>query len=127
MSNGKPTLRHCCGKASQRAWRRERDWRQIFITGATPENAVEQVRVHCYNTRPAFERMRKRGGGELPFKVVGSSPLKCVGDDRVGSDLCETEVPKRVDAACARPGIAQGIEIDSIETNVSPSASPRGA
>jgi hypothetical protein len=79
--------------------------------------------VHCYNTRPAFERMRERGARS---EVVGSSPLKCVGDDRVGSDLCETEVPKRVDAAYARPGIAQGIEIDSIESNVSPLASPRG-
>lgn len=57
------------GKAFQRAWRGEREWRQIFITGATPEHAVEQVRVHYYNTRPAFERMRARSE-ELPFKVV---------------------------------------------------------
>jgi hypothetical protein len=28
----------------------------VFIRGVTPERAVEQVRVHYYNTRPAFER-----------------------------------------------------------------------
>jgi hypothetical protein len=28
----------------------ERDWRQLFITVATPEQAAEQVRVDHYNT-----------------------------------------------------------------------------
>jgi hypothetical protein len=39
---------------------RERDWRQLYIGGATPEQAVEQVQVHYYNTRPAFGRMAGR-------------------------------------------------------------------
>jgi hypothetical protein len=37
---------------------RERDWRQLFITGVTPEQAVERTQVHYNNTRPPFERMR---------------------------------------------------------------------
>jgi hypothetical protein len=37
---------------------RERDWRQLFIKGATPEQAVEQVQVHYHNARPTFERTR---------------------------------------------------------------------
>jgi hypothetical protein len=39
---------------------RERDWRQLYINGATPEKAVEHVQVAYYNSRPTFERMRKR-------------------------------------------------------------------
>jgi hypothetical protein len=39
---------------------REKEWRQIFITGATPEQAVERAQVHYNNTRPPFERWRKR-------------------------------------------------------------------
>jgi hypothetical protein len=38
----------------------ERDWRQLFITGTTPEQAAEQVRAKHYNTRRVVERMRKR-------------------------------------------------------------------
>jgi hypothetical protein len=32
----------------------------MFIIGATPEQAVEQVQVAYHNARPAFERMRPR-------------------------------------------------------------------
>jgi hypothetical protein len=39
---------------------RERDWRQLFINGATPERTAEQVQVAYRYTRPPFERMRKR-------------------------------------------------------------------
>jgi hypothetical protein len=39
---------------------RERQWRQLFITGVTPEQAVERAQLHYNNTRPPFERMRKR-------------------------------------------------------------------
>jgi hypothetical protein len=39
---------------------RERQWRQLFIRGVTPEQAVERAQVHYNNTRPAFERWRKR-------------------------------------------------------------------
>jgi hypothetical protein len=39
---------------------RERQWRQLFIRGATPENAADRAQVHYNNTRPPFERMRKR-------------------------------------------------------------------
>jgi hypothetical protein len=38
-------------------WARERDLRQLYIRGATPEKAVEQVQVLYNNTRPAFERL----------------------------------------------------------------------
>jgi hypothetical protein len=37
---------------------RERDWRHLFIRGATPEDAARQAEVLYYNTRPPFERMR---------------------------------------------------------------------
>jgi hypothetical protein len=37
---------------------RERDLRKIYIGGATPEQAVEQVQTHYWNTR-SFERMGK--------------------------------------------------------------------
>jgi hypothetical protein len=39
---------------------RERQWRQLFIRGVTPEQAVERAQVYYNNTRPAFERWRKR-------------------------------------------------------------------
>jgi hypothetical protein len=39
---------------------RERQWRQLFMTGMTPEQAVERAQLHYNNTRPPFERMRKR-------------------------------------------------------------------
>jgi hypothetical protein len=44
---------------------RERDWRRLFIKGATPEKAVDRAQVHYWNTtRPPFERTRpKRGPG----------------------------------------------------------------
>jgi hypothetical protein len=42
-----------------RAARSTRKWRQLFITGVTPEQAVERAQVHYNNTRPPFERMRK--------------------------------------------------------------------
>jgi hypothetical protein len=38
-------------------WARERDLRQLYIRGATPEKAVEQVQVLYNNTRPAFEHL----------------------------------------------------------------------
>jgi hypothetical protein len=43
---------------------RERQWRQLFITGATPEDAVKRAQVHYNNTRPPFERCAsdERGG-----------------------------------------------------------------
>jgi hypothetical protein len=41
-------------------WARERDLRQLYIRGATPEKAVEQVQVLYNNTRPAFEAMREK-------------------------------------------------------------------
>jgi hypothetical protein len=42
---------------------RERDLRQMFISGATPEQAVEQVQVAYHNPGPAFEPMRPKRGG----------------------------------------------------------------
>jgi hypothetical protein len=39
---------------------RERQLRQLFTTGVTAEQAVERAQVHYNNTRPPFERMRKR-------------------------------------------------------------------
>jgi hypothetical protein len=39
---------------------RERQWRQLFTRGVTPERAVERAQAHYNNTRPAFERWRKR-------------------------------------------------------------------
>jgi hypothetical protein len=44
-----------------RAFRlREKEWRKLFIQGATPEDAARHAEVFYYNTHPAFERMRKR-------------------------------------------------------------------
>jgi hypothetical protein len=37
---------------------RERDWRQLYIGGKAPEDAVRQAETMYYNTRPAFERIR---------------------------------------------------------------------
>jgi hypothetical protein len=37
---------------------RERQWRQLFMTGMTPEQAVERAQLHYNNTRPPFERLR---------------------------------------------------------------------
>jgi hypothetical protein len=39
---------------------RERDWRQLYITGAAPEDAARQAEMFHHNTRPAFERVRRR-------------------------------------------------------------------
>jgi hypothetical protein len=39
---------------------RERDWRRMYVGGATPEQAADLAQAHYWNTRPAFERMRKR-------------------------------------------------------------------
>jgi hypothetical protein len=39
---------------------RERDWRRLYLRGVTPEDAPVRAQVAYYNTRPAFERMRKR-------------------------------------------------------------------
>jgi hypothetical protein len=37
-------------------WSRERDLRQLYISGATPEDAVRQADTLYWNTRPPFER-----------------------------------------------------------------------
>jgi hypothetical protein len=39
---------------------REHDWRRLYLRGVTPEDAAGRAQVAYYNTRPAFERMRKR-------------------------------------------------------------------
>jgi hypothetical protein len=39
---------------------RERDWRDLFIGGATPEQAAERAGVTAHNTRPTFGRQRRR-------------------------------------------------------------------
>jgi hypothetical protein len=39
---------------------RERQWWQLFIRGATREDAAGRARVHYNNTRPPFERLRRR-------------------------------------------------------------------
>jgi hypothetical protein len=39
---------------------RERDWRQVYIRGKTPEDAAQQAETYYLNTRPAFERMRSK-------------------------------------------------------------------
>ena len=38
---------------------RERDWRDLFIGGATPEHAAERAGVTAHNTRPTFGRQRR--------------------------------------------------------------------
>jgi hypothetical protein len=43
---------------------RERDWRRLYIKGATPEKAVDRAQTHYWNSPPPFERTRpKRGPG----------------------------------------------------------------
>jgi hypothetical protein len=39
---------------------RERDWRQLYIPGKSPEDAARQAETAYWNTRPPFERMGKR-------------------------------------------------------------------
>jgi hypothetical protein len=39
---------------------RERDWRQLFIRGKSPEDAAREAETAYYNTRPPLERTRKR-------------------------------------------------------------------
>jgi len=39
---------------------RERDWRRLYLRGVTPEDAADRAQTYYYNTRPAFERMRRR-------------------------------------------------------------------
>jgi hypothetical protein len=39
---------------------RELERRQLFINGVTPREAAEQAVVSAHNTRPAFERMRRK-------------------------------------------------------------------
>jgi hypothetical protein len=63
-----PSYAECRARATARLERqgilsgvmRERQWRQLFMTGMTPEQAVERAQLHYNNTRPPFERMRKR-------------------------------------------------------------------
>jgi len=40
-------------------WSRKRDLRRLYIGGATPEQAAEQVQTSYWNTR-SFERMHKQ-------------------------------------------------------------------
>jgi hypothetical protein len=40
-------------------WSRDHDLRQMYINGATPEQAVEQVEAHYWNAR-SLERMRPK-------------------------------------------------------------------
>jgi hypothetical protein len=40
-------------------WARERDLRKMYIGGATPEQAANEVQTHYWNTR-SFERMRPK-------------------------------------------------------------------
>jgi hypothetical protein len=39
---------------------RERDLRQLYIRGKAPEDAARQAETAYYNTRPPFERTRRR-------------------------------------------------------------------
>jgi len=39
---------------------RPRDWRDSFISGASPEQAAERAGVELHNTRPPFGRKRSR-------------------------------------------------------------------
>jgi hypothetical protein len=39
---------------------RERDWRQLYIRGKSPEDAARQAETAYWNARPRFERMGKR-------------------------------------------------------------------
>jgi hypothetical protein len=53
IAAGKGTLPGCfCGWAFRKARGRERgDLRQLYIRGATPEQAAEQVQAQYWNTR----------------------------------------------------------------------------
>jgi hypothetical protein len=37
-----------------------RVWRHLYIQGRSPQDVANRAAVSAYNTRPAFERMRKR-------------------------------------------------------------------
>jgi hypothetical protein len=53
---------------------RERDLRELFIKGRTPEQAVNRAQAYYWNSRPAFVRIgRKAMTEDLPFKVVRSN------------------------------------------------------
>jgi hypothetical protein len=39
---------------------RERDWRQLYIRGKSPEDAARQAETAYYNTRPRIELMREK-------------------------------------------------------------------
>jgi hypothetical protein len=39
---------------------RERDLRQLYMRGKTPEDAAREAETSYWHTRPAFKRMRKR-------------------------------------------------------------------
>jgi hypothetical protein len=73
----KPPTKRAAEQADYRTWKahaaallerqgllpgiiRERDWRQIYIRGKSPEDATRQAETSYWNTRPPFERMRKR-------------------------------------------------------------------
>jgi hypothetical protein len=58
---------------------RERDWRQLYIRGKTPEDAARQAETAYYNTRPAFDRIR-----HPPGYVPPPHPLDVVGAFDVG-------------------------------------------
>jgi hypothetical protein len=53
---------------------REKEWRKLFIQGATPEAAVRHAGTFYHNSRPFLERTRSMAMiDELPFKVVRSN------------------------------------------------------
>jgi hypothetical protein len=39
---------------------RERDWRQLFIRGKTPEDAARQAETYYWNMKTPFERTRRK-------------------------------------------------------------------
>jgi hypothetical protein len=61
FAGGKPAPWRCSrtGAFQQNRWARDRDLRHLYIRGATPEQAVDQVQTSYWNTR-SFERMRPR-------------------------------------------------------------------
>jgi hypothetical protein len=61
IGNGKPALGELLERQRlSRGMMWERDWRQLYIRGKTPEEAARQAETSYWNTRPAFERLRKR-------------------------------------------------------------------
>jgi len=40
--------------------RLERDWRNAFISGETPEQAADRAEVEARNARTSFERQKRR-------------------------------------------------------------------